>query len=131
MGGDSPPTSFRRAKMVIKCTSAGQSIGQRTAGELLLLKKDKRKSHRATYDTPLQKNLVKLRPWTLSLDRFVLVLSINSRVWDVIPYMSVKRADTFSLEFVSIFSQTKIHTLKTIYKAPKLIKILVMTVVLK
>ena len=30
---------FRRAKMVIKCTSAGHFTGQRTIGELLLLKK--------------------------------------------------------------------------------------------
>ena len=30
---------FRRAKMVVKCTSAGKSTGQRTIGELLLLKK--------------------------------------------------------------------------------------------
>ena len=57
-GGEAPPTStilpFRRAKMVLKCTSAGQFTGQRTIGELLLLKKrsETRKSHRATSDTP-------------------------------------------------------------------------------
>ena len=37
-----PPTSkflpFRRSKMVVKCTAAGQSTGQRATGELLLLK---------------------------------------------------------------------------------------------
>ena len=36
-----PPNSkvlpFRRAKMVVKCTSAGQFTGKRTIGELLLL----------------------------------------------------------------------------------------------
>ena len=30
---------FRRAKTVVKCTSAGQLTGPRTTGELLLLKK--------------------------------------------------------------------------------------------
>ena len=33
-------------------------------------------------------------------------------VRDVIPYMLVKRAYTFQLEFENIFSQIKIHTLK-------------------
>ena len=40
-----PPTSkilpFRRAKIVVKCSLAGQSTGQGTIGELLLFKKNK------------------------------------------------------------------------------------------
>ena len=43
--GEPPPTSkflpFRRAKMVVKCTAAGQSTGQRTTDELLLLEDKK------------------------------------------------------------------------------------------
>ena len=33
---------FRRAKMAVRCTLTGQSTGQRTIGELLLLKKPKK-----------------------------------------------------------------------------------------
>ena len=53
---------FRRAKLVARCTSAGQSNGQRAIGELLLLTIGHKKSPRATSDTP--QNLVKLRPWS-------------------------------------------------------------------
>ena len=54
-----PPASkilpFRRAKMIAKFTSAGQFTGQRTIGELLLLKRlQVQKSRRATSDTPLK-----------------------------------------------------------------------------
>ena len=57
--------------------------------------------------------------------------SINLRVRDVIPYMLVKRADTFQLEFVSIFAQIKIHTFINTYKVIKHVKILVMRAALK
>ena len=52
-----PPTSknfpFRRAKVVVKCTSARQLTGQRTIGELLLLQKrrQKQKYSQETSDT--------------------------------------------------------------------------------
>ena len=59
------------------------------------------------------------------------MLSINLRVRDVIPYMLVKRADTFQLESVSIFAQIKIHTFINTYKAIKHVKILVMRAALK
>ena len=59
------------------------------------------------------------------------VLSINLLVRDVIPYMLVKRADTFQLESVSIFAQIKIHTFINTYKVIKHVKILVMRAALK
>ena len=40
--GTSKIVPFRRAKMVVKCTSAGQFTGQRTIGYLLLQKKGHR-----------------------------------------------------------------------------------------
>ena len=49
MGVSYPPPNlknveqFCRAKMVVKCTSVGQFTGQRTIGDLLLLKKTRRK----------------------------------------------------------------------------------------
>ena len=61
----------------------------------------------------------------------VLVLSINLRVRYVIPYMLVKRADTFQLELVSIFSQIKIHTFMNTCKVLKHEKILMMRAALK
>ena len=59
------------------------------------------------------------------------MLSINLRVRDVIPYMLVKRADTFQLEFESIFSQIKIHTFINTCKVLKHVKSLVMRPALK
>ena len=59
------------------------------------------------------------------------MLSINLCVWDVFPYTLVKRADTFQLEFVSIFAPTKIHTFINTYKVIKHVKILVMRAALK
>ena len=55
--------------MVVKCTSAGQSIGQRAIGELLSLKKSQTKiSHWATSDTPPPKfsEVTSLQAVTLS-----------------------------------------------------------------
>ena len=46
-------------------------------------------------------------------------------------YVLVERVVTFPLEFMSIFSQIKIHTYVSIHRAPKLVEILVMIVVLK
>ena len=50
------PTSkilpFRRAEMVVKCTSAGQFTAQRTIGELQLLKKRKDHSQRSLAEQP-------------------------------------------------------------------------------
>ena len=68
---------------------------------------------------------------TLCLDRSVLVLSINLRVRDVIPYTLVKSADTFQLEFERIFSLIKIHKFVNTCKVLKHVKILVMRAALK
>ena len=59
------------------------------------------------------------------------MLSINLCVRYVIPYMLVKRADTFQLEFESIFSQIKIHTFINTCKVLKHVKILVMRAAIK
>ena len=60
-GAEPSPTSkilpFRRAKMVVKCTSAGKDTGQRTntIGELLLLKqRSQTKTNRRQPLTPLK-----------------------------------------------------------------------------
>ena len=50
---------------------------------------------------------------------------------DVIPCMLAKLADTFQLEFASIFVQIKSSVYLNIYDAPKPVKISVMTAVLK
>ena len=68
---------------------------------------------------------------TLFLDRSALVLFINLRVRDVIPYVLVKCADTHQLEFDSIFSQINIHTFINSCKAIKHVKALVMRAALK
>ena len=59
------------------------------------------------------------------------MLPINFRVWDVVPYMFVKHAGTFQLEFVGIFSQINIHMFINAYKFLKQVKILVMRAALK
>ena len=66
--GESPPSTskilpFRRTKLVVQCTSAGQLTGQKIIDEVLLLKRrsSTRKSRRAISDKP--QNLVKLLPW--------------------------------------------------------------------
>ena len=43
-----------QGKMVVKCTSARQFTGQRTIGELLLIKFTDKKSRRRTSETPLE-----------------------------------------------------------------------------
>ena len=55
-GGESPP------KMVVKCTLAGQSAGQRTIGELLLLEKGRRQKCIVGKPLTPPKNLGRLRP---------------------------------------------------------------------
>ena len=59
------------------------------------------------------------------------MLSINLRVRDVIPSILMKRADTFQLEFVNIFSQIKIHTFINTSKVIKHVKIPMMRAALK
>ena len=56
-GAEPPPNSnispFCRAEMVVTCTSEGQYIGQRSIGELPLIKKVTEKTvRRAASDTP-------------------------------------------------------------------------------
>ena len=54
-----------KAKIVVKCTSAGQFTGQRTIGELLLPETKKKSYTKNLAGQPLihPKNLVQLRPW--------------------------------------------------------------------
>ena len=67
MEGEPPPNleiilSFRRAKMVAKCTSAGQFTGQRSIGELLLLNKGRKQKSLVGQPLIPPRNLVKLHP---------------------------------------------------------------------
>ena len=64
-------------------------------------------------------------------DHYVLVLSINLLVRNVISYMLVKHPDTYQLVFVSIFFQIKILIYLNISKVLMPVKMLVMRPVLK
>ena len=75
MGGESPPNledfAVSQGKMVVKCTSAGQSAGQRTIGELLLPKrKDTDKEVSQGNLRHPKKNVAKLRPWSKTFGMF-------------------------------------------------------------
>ena len=66
---------FRRAKMVVACTSAGESTGQSTIGEVLLLKK----GEKATDKTVSQGDL-----WHPPPQKFSEVTSVSKMLFKAI-----------------------------------------------